>query len=214
MRDYCLWAAMRYHRSLDEHAANQAERKWVYKMSPPKASVGVGVMGLGELGAAVAQALVAVGFTVRGWARTRKAIAGVRCFAGEEELPAFASETQILICLLPLTPETRGILSRGLFRMLPRGAKIINVGRGDQLVEADLLAALEAGELGAATLDVFSREPLPQDHVFWSHPKITLTPHVATWGTAASAAPHVAENVRRAVAGRTLLNQVDIKRGY
>ena len=214
MRDYCVWAVMRYHRYLDEHLANQPLRKWVYKMSPPKASVCVGVLGLGELGAAVAQALVAVGFQVRGWARSRKTIEGVRCFAGEAELPAFAAETQILICLLPLTAETRGILSRRLFKLLPRGARVINVGRGDHLVEADLLAALDAGEIGAATLDVFSREPLPSDHGFWSHPKITVTPHVATWGTAASAAPHVAENIRRAVAGRALLNQVDIKRGY
>jgi len=214
MRDYCLWTVMRYHRYLDEHAANQTQRKWVYKMSPPKRSVRVGVMGLGELGTAVAKTLVAAGFDVRGWARSPKSIEGVRCFAGEAGLASFAAETQILICLLPLTAETRGILNRRLFRMLPRGARIINVGRGAHLVEEDLLAALDAGEIGAATLDVFAREPLADDHVFWSHPKITVTPHVATWGTAASAAPHVAENVRRAVAGRRLLNQVDIERGY
>jgi glyoxylate/hydroxypyruvate reductase A len=169
---------------------------------------------LGELGATVARALAEVGFQTRGWARSRKAIEGVRCFAGAEELAAFAAETEILVCLLPLTPETRGILSRHLFQMLPSGARIINVGRGDHLVEGDLLAALGSGHVAAATLDVFSREPLPADHAFWSHPKITVTPHVATWGSAATAVPHVAENIRRAMTGQRLLNQVDIKRGY
>jgi glyoxylate/hydroxypyruvate reductase A len=214
MRDYCVWAVMRYHRYLDEHAANQVQHRWVYKMSAPKSSVRVGVLGLGELGATVARALAEVGFQTRGWARSRKAIEGVRCFAGAEELAAFAAETEILICLLPLTPETRGILSRHLFQMLPSGARIINVGRGDHLVEGDLLAALGSGHVAAATLDVFSREPLPADHAFWSHPKITVTPHVATWGSAATAVPHVAENIRRAMTGQRLLNQVDIKRGY
>jgi glyoxylate/hydroxypyruvate reductase len=151
---------------------------------------------------------------VRGWARSRKTIDGVSCFSGSEGLQDFASKINTLICLLPLTEETRGILARPLFEMLPRGARIINVGRGDHLVERDLLAALESGQIAAATLDVFSREPLPTDHPFWSHPKINVTPHVATFGSAASAAPNVVENLRRAMAGRPLLNQVDIVRGY
>jgi len=214
MRDYCAWAVMRYHRSLDEHEANQVRRKWVYKMAPPKSSVCVGVLGLGELGATTAQRLAELGFQVRGWARSPKAIEGVSCFAGTAGLRDFAGKVNTLICLLPLTEETRGILARPLFEMLPRGARIINVGRGDHLVEPDLLAALESGQIAAATLDVFSREPLPTDHPFWSHPKITVTPHVATFGSAASAAPNVVENLRRAIAGRPLLNQVDIARGY
>ena len=214
MRDYCVWAVLRHYRGLDVHAANQPQKKWVYYIPPPKSAVSVGVMGLGELGGDVAQAVAGLGFSVRGWARSPKKIDRVACFSGADGLAAFAGKTDILICLLPLTPETRGILARPLFEMLPKGAKLINVGRGDHLVEPDLLAALESGRIASATLDVFSREPLPPDHAFWSHPKITVTPHVAAFGSAVSAAPVVVENLRRAVARKPLLNQVDIDRGY
>lgn len=214
MQDYCLYAVLRYQRQLDRHEANQRQRGWEYEIPPAKASIAVGVMGLGELGGAVARRLAEAGFTVRGWARTPKRIEGVACFAGREGLAHFARETDILICLLPLTAETRGILDASLFALLPRGARLVNVGRGDHLVEQDLLDALESGRLGAATLDVFSREPLPQEHPFWLHPRIMVTPHVASFGSAASAAPLVVENLRRALAGQPLLNQVDIGRGY
>jgi len=214
MRDYCVWAVLRHYRGLDVHAENQPRKTWVYYIPPPKNAVSVGVMGLGELGAEVARAVADLGFSVRGWARTPKTIDRVACFSGAAGLAEFASKTDILICLLPLTPETRGILARPLFEMLPKGARLINVGRGDHLVEADLLAALETGQIASATLDVFSREPLPPEHPFWSHPKITVTPHVAAFGSPVSAAPVVVENLRRAVARKPLLNQVDIDRGY
>jgi glyoxylate/hydroxypyruvate reductase A len=214
MRDYCVWAVLRHYRRLDLHAENQPLKKWVYYIPPPKSAVSVGVMGLGELGGEVARAVADLGFSVRGWARSPKTIDRVECFSGSGGLAAFAARTDILICLLPLTPETRGILARPLFEMLPKGARLINVGRGDHLVEPDLLAALESGRIARATLDVFSREPLPPEHPFWSHPKVTVTPHVAAFGSAVSAAPVVVENLRRAVARKPLLNQVDIERGY
>jgi len=214
MRDYCVWAVLRHYRGLDRHAEHQPQKKWVYYIPPPKSAVSVGVMGLGELGGEVAKAVADLGFSVRGWSRSPKTIDRVACFSGLGGLREFASSTDILVCLLPLTPETRGILARPLFEMLPRGAKLINVGRGDHLVEADLIPAIEAGQIASATLDVFSHEPLPQDHPFWTHPKITVTPHVAAFGAAVSAAPVVIENLRRAMAGKRLLNQVDIDRGY
>jgi len=214
MRDYCLYAVLRYQRQFDEHAIAQAQGQWIYRPPREKSAVRVGVMGLGELGAATAQFLAEFGFTVRGWARTPKQIEGVACFAGLERLRDFAAETDILICLLPLTPETRGILDRRLFRMLPRGAKIINVGRGDHLVEQDLLDTLASGQIGGATLDVFAREPLPPEHPFWSHLRILVTPHVASTVSAVSAAAGVVDNLRRARAGERLRNQVDLARGY
>ncbi len=214
MRDYCIWAVLRHYRGLDAHAANQPQKKWVYYIPPPKSAVSVGVMGLGELGGEVARAVADLGFSVRGWARSPKTIERVACFSGSDGLAAFAGKTDILICLLPLTAETRGILARPLFEMLPKGARLINVGRGDHLVERDLLDALESGRIARATLDVFAREPLPPEHPFWSHPQITVTPHVAAFGSAVTAAPVVVENLRRALARKPLLNQVDIDRGY
>jgi glyoxylate/hydroxypyruvate reductase len=214
MRDYCVWATLRHYRRLDMHVENQPLKKWVYYIPPPKSAVNVGVMGLGELGGEVARAIADLGFSVRGWSRSPKTLDRVACFSGADGLREFASKTDILICLLPLTPETRGILARPLFEMLPMGAKLINVGRGDHLVEADLIPAIESGRIAAATLDVFAKEPLPQDHPFWTHPKITVTPHVAAFGAAVTAAPLVIENLRRAMAGKPLLNQVDIEKGY
>jgi glyoxylate/hydroxypyruvate reductase A len=214
MQDYCLYAAIRYQRQFDQQAEQQARREWVYRLPPDKSAVRVGVMGLGELGTAVARTLAAFGFAVRGWARTKKRIDGIACFSGPGELRQFAAETDILICLLPLTPDTRGVLAKPLFQMLPRGAKVINVGRGDHLNEGDLLEALNSGQLGGATLDVFSREPLDPAHPFWAHPRVMVTPHVASFGSATSAAPLVVENLRRAHAGKPLLYQVDRARGY
>jgi len=214
MRDYCVWAVLRHYRGLDMHAEHQPQKKWVYYIPLPKSAVSVGIMGLGELGGEVARAVADLGFSVRGWARSPKKLDGVACFSGADGLKEFAGKTDILICLLPLTPETRGILARPLFEMLPKGAKIINVGRGDHLVEPDLLAALASGQIACATLDVFSKEPLPAEHPFWSHPKVTVTPHVAAFGAAVTAAPVVVENLRRAMARKPLLNQVDIDRGY
>jgi glyoxylate/hydroxypyruvate reductase A len=171
-------------------------------------------MGLGELGARAAQLLVAQGFPVLGWSRTAKAIAGVTSYAGRSELHAFLHRSAILVCLLPLTAETRGILDAETFASLPHGACVINVARGAHLVEADLLAALDSGHLAGATLDVFRTEPLPPDDPLWRHPKVLVTPHVASYSLPATAADGVVDNIRRARAGQPLRHQVDRARGY
>src|SRR5258708_31864560 len=214
MRDYCVWAVLGYHRGWDVRVRHQPQRRWIHTIPRPKSSVSVGVMGLGKLGAVVARTMADLGFQVRGWSRSPKTIDGVASFSGQDGLSGFAAKADILICLLPLTGETRGILARPLFEMLPGGARLINVGRGDHLVEPDLLAALDSGQLGGATLDVFQREPLAPKHPFWAHPKITITPHVAAFGSPETATPVVVENLKRALAGRPLVDHVDVVRGY
>ena len=174
----------------------------------------VGVLGLGALGGAVAHHLAAAGFQVSGWSRTAKDIPGVNCYYGPDGLNDLLPQVSILICLLPLTAMTSGILNAGLFAALPRGAFLINVGRGSHLVEDDLLTALQKGHLAEATLDVFQQEPLPVDHPFWYVPSITITPHVASIADPDSAAPLIVENIRRACARQPLRYAVDVIRGY
>jgi glyoxylate/hydroxypyruvate reductase A len=214
MTEYALLAALRYARNFDFHERAQRASTWDYVMPAGVGAFTVGVMGLGVIGAATALRLAANGFPVRGWARSAKALDGVACFSGADELPAFLSETRVLINLLPLTPQTENILDAKLFAMLPKGAFVVNIGRGAHLVDADLLAALDSGHLAGATLDVFRPEPLPSDHPFWLHPRILMTPHVAGTGDPDSAAKLVAENIRRAMHGEPLLNEVDRARGY
>jgi glyoxylate/hydroxypyruvate reductase A len=174
----------------------------------------VGVMGMGALGRAALAQLRQLGFDCAGWNRSRRDEPGVRCYAGAEELPQFLARTDILVCLLPLTPETRGILDGALFDRLPAGASLVNAGRGGHLVEADLLAALERGQLVAAVLDVCEPEPLPPQHPFWQHPRIWLTPHVASMTQPGTAVEAVLENLRRHAAGLPLEGLVDRARGY
>jgi glyoxylate/hydroxypyruvate reductase A len=214
MTEYALLAALRYARNFDVHERAQRASTWDYVMPTGVGSFTVGVMGLGVIGAATALRLAANGFPVRGWARSPKSLDGVACFSGEAGLTEFLSETRILINLLPLTPQTEGILNARLFAALPKGAFVVNIGRGAHLVDADLLAALDSGHLAGATLDVFRPEPLPAAHPFWLHPRILMTPHVAGTGDPDSAAQVVAENIRRAKRGETLLNEVDRARGY
>lgn len=214
MTEYVLLHVLRYHRQQPAYAALQAEGKWEELDQPAAADRRVGIMGLGALGADAARHLVGLGFQVAGWSRTRKEIAGVESFAGTAALDAFLHDLDILVCLLPLTPATEGILDKDLFARLKPGACLINAARGGHLVEADLIPALDSGRLGAATLDVFREEPLPVGHPFWRHPKITVTPHVASISDPRSVADQVAENVRRAEAGEPLLNVVDPAVGY
>ncbi|HXH02735.1 MAG TPA: glyoxylate/hydroxypyruvate reductase A [Candidatus Competibacteraceae bacterium] len=174
----------------------------------------VGILGLGALGSACARALTALGFPVLGWSRSPRRVDGVECLHGEAGLTALLPRCRVLVCLLPLTDETRSILNHTLFQRLPRGAYLINAARGAHLVEADLLAALDSGQLAAAALDVFGTEPLPDDHPFWSHPAIRITPHVAALTNPLTAAAQVVENLRRLRAGQPLLNVVDPGRGY
>jgi glyoxylate/hydroxypyruvate reductase A len=161
-----------------------------------------------------AERLRPFGFDIAIWSRRPKDTPGLRSFASIEQLGHFLARTDILICLLPLTPDTRGILDAKAFAGMPRGAHLINVGRGDHVVEADLLSALESGQIEHATLDVFAQEPLPADHPFWRHERVTLTPHIAALTQPETAAQVIAENIRRDRAGKTLLNTVDRSLGY
>ncbi|MES1153071.1 MAG: NAD(P)-dependent oxidoreductase, partial [Dongia sp.] len=174
----------------------------------------VGILGLGTLGQDTARKLRRLGFPVSGWSRTLKQVEGVTTFAGPDQRAEFLKPLSLLICLLPLTDETEGILNASLFAGLPDGAILVNAGRGGHTNEADLLAALDSGKLAYAVLDVFREEPLPLDHVFWRRRDIVITPHVASITRAGTGAEDILENYRRALAGKPLLNAVDPARGY
>jgi glyoxylate/hydroxypyruvate reductase len=214
MTEYVVLATLRHHRQFDRFEREQRSTRWSFDLPPQAADRRVGVMGLGVLGSAAAMSLAAHGFLVAGWSREAKQLAGIDCFAGRAGLTAFLARTEILLCLLPLTRNTADILNAATFAGLPRGAYLINVARGAHLVEADLIAALDSGQLAGATLDVFREEPLPPEDPLWHHPKVLITPHVASYASPRTAAEGVAENIRRARAGRPLLHQVDRDRGY
>ncbi len=214
MTEYVLLAVLRHHRQFDHYEREQRATRWSYAFPPQAADRRIGILGLGVLGGAAAQSLSSHGFPVASWSRTRKELAGIQSFAGKGGLPAFLARTDILICLLPLTRETAGILNAQTFAGLPRGAYLINAARGAHLVEPDLIAALDSGQLAGATLDVFSEEPLPPGNPLWGHPKVLITPHVASYSLPSTGAADVVENIRRARAGQPLLHQVDRARGY
>lgn len=214
MVEYAKACVFRYHRRLHVFEKNSRERLWQW--SPPKltsASV-VGILGLGQLGQAIALALAQEGFNVHGWSTTPKQFHGVTTHVGMEGLNNLMAASDIVINVLPLTDTTRFILSKSLFKRARKPICLINMGRGDHLVEADLLDALDAGSVQAATLDVVSVEPLPIEHSFWSHPDILITPHVAGLPSPRSAVSQVAENIRRAMLGKPLVNAVHATRGY
>ncbi len=216
-RDMAGWVALealRWQRNLDAFTEQQRAGVWKRRGRRPAAEVGVGLLGLGVLGHAAAGALGALGFGVMGWSRSPRALPGVETFHGTDGLMAMVRRSDVLVCLLPLTPDTRGLLSAPLFAELPEGAVVLNAGRGGHLVEADLLAALDGGRLKGASLDVFAEEPLPEGHPFWSHPKIRVTPHIAAITHPSPAAETVAESIRRFEAGLPVANLVDRARGY
>ena len=214
MTEYVLLAVLRHHRQFDHYEREQRATRWSYAFPPQAADRRVGVMGQGVLGATAARSLASHGFPVAGWSRTAKKLAGIESYAGEKELPAFLARTDILVCLLPLTRDTAGILNARTFAGLPRGAFLVNVARGAHLIEAGLIAALDSGQLAGATLDVFGEEPLPPENPLWRHAKVLITPHVASYSLPATGAEGVVENIRRARAGQPLLHQVDRTRGY
>jgi glyoxylate/hydroxypyruvate reductase A len=191
----------------------QRARQWLDLDPVAPGGITVAILGLGTLGADAGTRLAGLGFTVRGWSRSRKEIAGIESFAGDGFTKCLAG-AQILVCLLPLTDDTRGILNAAAFAPLARGAVLIHVARGAHLVEADLLAALHSGQLSRAVLDVFATEPLPADHPFWRHSQVTVTPHVAAITRPGTGAADIVENYRRAMAGERLINQVDRAKGY
>lgn len=214
MFEYICTAIMYYFREFDLYRAQQRQSCW--QQLPPRsmAETTVGFMGLGKLGGYSAERLSNMGFNVIGWSRSQKSIAGVKAYAGEKQLDDFLSRTEILICLLPLTDQTRGILNVELFARLPKGSCVVNVARGENLVEDDLIRALDAGQLRGACLDVFKEEPLPEDHPFWKHKKILMTPHCSSITDPRSVAPQIVQNYRLMRDGMPLLNQVDMLRGY
>ena len=202
------------HRQVPAYARAQARGDWTQLAQPLARDRRVGLLGLGELGRACAQALATLGFDVAGWSFRAREIDGVRCFHGEDGRHVLLARTDILVNLLPLTPQTQGILDAALFAQLPRGASIVNVARGAHLVEEDLLAALDAGKLGHAILDVFRTEPLPNGHPFWRHPGVSVFPHVAAYSAPESAAAIAAANVRAFRVGASLVGRVSQANGY
>ncbi len=207
-------AVLRWHRRLDWVEAMRADARWPTGVVFDADAVRVGVLGLGHLGQAVARAMQDLGFAAAGWARSPKVIDGLDCHHGPEGLRALAAWSSVLVCLLPLTPETEGILNAELFERMAPGSLLVNVGRGGHLVEDDLIAALDAGRLAAAALDVFRTEPLPAGHRFWSDPRIYLTPHIASEINPVTATRVFVENIRRIRAGDAPIGLIDPAKGY
>lgn len=214
MVEYATLAVLALHRDLPQYVAAQREGSWRALPWVPAQQRRVGIMGLGNLGQAVAEKLMELGFQVSGWSRSHRECEGLRSFAGDSDLDEFLRGTDILVCLLPLTRSTRGILNRELFQNLPRGARLLNIARGALLEETDLLAALEDGQLSTAMLDVLQKEPPRSDHPFWHHPRILLTPHVAATTQMDSGCDVLLENVRRHQAGLPMRGEVDLGAGY
>ncbi len=211
------WAAMnilRLHRETAHYDALRARRAWPPERSFDTDSVRVGLLGLGYLGAHVARTLKGLGLFVQGWSRSPKEIEGVPSFHGADGLDAMLADTNYLLCLLPSTPATVGLMDRALFEKMPRGSYVLNAGRGAQLVEADLLAALDSGRLAGAALDVFAEEPLPTDHPFWDDPRILMTPHHAAEVHIPAVARTFVDNIRRLRENRPLLGLIDRQAGY
>lgn len=214
MAEWVLLNVLRFHRQDPEYRALQQRKEWLELSAPSTAERRIGILGIGELGSASARVLTSLGFPVMGWSRSAKTLPGVQTFHGADGLMAMAAQSDILICLLPLTPETRGVLNAKLLSALPRGAYVINGARGGHMVAQDMLAALDSGHIAGAALDVFEPEPLPAESRFWSHPKVFLTPHAASITIPSSVAPQVVENIHNMRTGRPLINLVDFSLGY
>jgi glyoxylate/hydroxypyruvate reductase A len=214
MTEYVLLQVLHHHRRMPEFQAQQARQEWRERLAPLAPSRRVGIMGMGMLGSDAARALAALGFPVAGWSRRAHRVEGVESYAGIDGLAPFLAQSDILVCLLPLTQETRGILNADLLARLPKGASVINAARGGHLIESDLVAALDSGHLSGASLDVFEHEPLPSGHPFWRHPKIVVTPHVASLTRRDTGSLFVARAIRALIAGRRPRGLVDRRRGY
>ncbi|WP_435257841.1 2-hydroxyacid dehydrogenase [Thioclava sp. FR2] len=213
MVEWVVGHSLRHHLGMDRHIVNP-NRNWDPACPPLARERPVTLLGLGELGTACARALAALNFPVTGWSRSPKTVPGIRCLSGDEGLDAALTDAQIVITLLPKTQGTENVLNARTLALPRRGAVILNPGRGALIDDEALLAALDSGQIGHATLDVFRTEPLPKDHPFWSHPQVTVTPHIAADTRAPSAARVIAENIRRGEAGEPFLHLVDRTLGY
>lgn len=214
MAEYAIWSVLLFHRNMDLFLRNARERLW---QRPPQVSARnytIGILGFGAIGRAVGHRLKDLDYRVRGWSRSPRAEEGIETFHGNDQLDAFLSGCDLLICLLPLTEATRGILNADLFAKLAPGSALVNMGRGEHLIEADLLAALESGQLRGAVLDVFHQEPLPASSPLWDHPRVFVTPHIASMPDPHDVAGQICENARRAMSGQDLLNVGDRESGY
>ena len=217
MAEYVCHAVIRHFREFDGYEADAAQGKWSYRKPRLRADFPVGVMGLGVLGERVSRALAQFDFPVRGWSRSPKAIPGVQCFSGDAGFNDFLAASRVLVCLLPLTPETENIMRRDTLARLQPGGYVINVARGHHLVESDLIALLDSGHLAGATLDVFRAEPLPRAHAFWTHPKITVTPHTSARTLRDESIAQIAGKIQALESGApldSLAGRVDLNKGY
>lgn len=215
MAQFAVLHVLLQHRTVQFFAGAQAENKWRQRMLPRATEAArVGILGLGEIGTVCAERLRDLGFPVTGWSRTRKTVAGVKSFAGAGELDGFLAGCDFLICVLPLTPDTRHILNARTFAKLPKGAYVINIARGGHVNEPDLVAALDSGHLSGATLDVFETEPLPETNPIWKHPKIVVTPHIAAITSPLAATRSILDGIAAMERGEAPKNVVDMTRGY
>jgi len=205
---------LHFHRRMASYFAQQRDALWQPRAELPARLWPVGVMGLGVIGAHVAQRIASLGYPVAGWSRTGAAVEGIDVYAGAAGFQPFLARTQVLVNVLPLTRETRGILDARAFSAMPRGGYVVNIGRGAHVVDQDLIAALDSGQLAGAMLDVFEQEPLPAGHPFWRHPGIIVTPHVAAPTLAAEAQTQIADTIRRIERGEAPLGLVDRNKGY
>lgn len=214
MAETACWAVLSLQRGFLDYLDRQRERTWLPHAQRRADEVPVLVLGLGEMGRAAALKLAGLGFPVAGWNRSARDVPGVRCAHGLGSLDAALGEAEVVVNLLPLTPDTRGLLDARRFAAMRRGAALVNLARGAHVVEADLLAALESGQVARAVLDVFAKEPLPTDHAFWTHPRVTVLPHVAALTDLRTAVATVAANVEAVRRGGTPMHLVDRQQGY
>lgn len=214
MAEYVCHAVIGHFREFSAYAAQAANGAWERRPARPRAHSAVGVLGLGVLGTRVALALRQLDYPVHGWSRSPRDVEGMRCFSGADQLPAFLAASQALVCLLPLTSETHNLLGRANLSLLPVGAYLINVARGELVVDDDLLALLDSGHLAGATLDVFRTEPLPATHAFWRHPKVQVTPHVSAQTLQEESIAQIAGKIQALERGEPVAGIVDLQRGY
>jgi len=214
MGEFVTWSVLFYYRQLDLAMANQRKGVWFRPLQLEPKHCKIGIMGLGQIGSRVAKDLQRFGFPVRGWSKGEQTVDGVDMFIGNEQFQDFLADCDILICLLPLTAETKGLLNARTFSLLPKGAKLIHVGRGEHLMIDDLCEALASGQLGGAHVDVFEKEPLPPGSKLWSVPNLFITPHMASVAQSETIGLQIAENIQRLSRAEPLANVVDVSRGY